>query len=147
MADVLIIYDSNTGNTEKAAAAVLEGVKATGASAAMKRLQETTEDDLRHAAAIILGSPCIHDSITGPVLEFVEGRLRNAGVSGKIGAAFGSYKWNGGNLPRLEAELRSRGMRLVAPGVNSHRAPNAETSEKLRRLGAAVAAEALKMKN
>jgi NAD(P)H dehydrogenase (quinone) len=146
MTDVLIIYDSNTGNTEKAAAEVLEGAKASGASATMKKLQETTEDDLRDAAAIIIGSPCIHDSITGPVLEFVEGRLRNARVSGKIGAAFGSYKWNGGNLPRLEAEMKSQGIRLVVPGVNSHRAPNAETSEKLRRIGAVVAEDALKLR-
>lgn len=146
MADVLVIYDTNTGNTEKAAAEVLEGAKASGASAVMKKVQHTTEDDLRDALAIVMGSPCIHDSITGPVLEFVESRMRNARPSGKIGAAFGSYKWNGGNLPRLEKELKQQGIRLVAPGVNSVRAPNAETIQKLRNLGRAVGEEALKLK-
>ncbi|CAJ36917.1 flavodoxin domain-containing protein [Methanocella arvoryzae] len=146
MTDVLIIYDSNTGNTEKAAAEVLEGVKESGASAVAKKVEDVTEADLRTALAVILGSPCLHDSITGRILYFVEGLMRNVSLSGRPGAAFGSYKWSGGNLSRLEAELKSQGIRLVAPGVNSLRAPNAETARKLRALGQTVGEEALKLK-
>jgi multimeric flavodoxin WrbA len=45
MTDVIIIYDSITGNTEKAAGYVLEGVKTAGASVEAKKINAVKHQD------------------------------------------------------------------------------------------------------
>lgn len=145
MVDVLIVYDTISGNTEKAAAEVLQGVKESGASVVMKKVEDTTDNDLRAASGIILGSPCINDSISGRMRDFTDEKLRDARISGKVGAAFGTYKWNGGNLRHLEKEMEYRGIRLVTAGVNSLHNPNQDTVQQLRNLGKTVGLEAKKL--
>ena len=56
MANVLIIYDSRTGNTEQMAKAAAEGAKR-GAEVDTKKATEAILDDLEAADAIILGFP------------------------------------------------------------------------------------------
>ena len=138
MVDVIIVYDTLSGNTEKAAAEVLQGVIESGVSVSMKKVEDTTETDLKEARGIILGSPCINDSISGRMRIFTDEKLRDARVSGKIGAAFGTHKWNGGNLRHLEKEMEFQGVKIVATGVNSLHNPNQDMVQKLRDLGKTV---------
>jgi NAD(P)H dehydrogenase (quinone) len=72
MADVFIVYDTKTGNTEKAAMEILEGVRESGASAEMKKVDDVTPDDLRGAKAVVLGSPNVYNNYSGKMREFVE---------------------------------------------------------------------------
>ncbi len=151
MVDVIIVYDTlsgnkeTAGNTEKAASEVLQGVIDSGASVTMKKVEDTTESDLREARGIILGSPCVNNSISGRMRIFTDETLRDARVSGKIGAAFGTYKWNGGNLRHLEKEMEYQGVKIVATGVNSMHHPNQEMVQKLHDLGKTVGTEAKKL--
>jgi flavorubredoxin len=147
MADVIIAYDTKTGVTERAAGLVLEGVKAAGAAGIMKKLQDVTEKDLQEAKAIILGSPNVNDNYSGPMREFIDGKMKNAKPIGKIGAAFGTYKWNTENLRRLETAMQYADISLVMPGVNAMHRPLAEDDAKLKALGEAVGREALKQKS
>jgi flavorubredoxin len=144
MADVVIIYDSKTGHTEKAAAEILKGVEESGASVEMKKVDDATVEDVKKAKGVILGSPCIGDNYTRKMRDFVEGRLIQAKPSDKLGAAFGSYKWNGGNLKSLENDLRWMGVRLVTEGVNVHHFADDDVYKKLRELGKKVGEEARK---
>jgi flavorubredoxin len=144
MADVIIAYDTKTGVTERAAALVLEGVKASGAEGVMKKLPDVTEKDLQDAKGIILGSPNVNDNYSGPMREFIDGKMKNARPRGKIGAAFGTYKWNTDNLRRLERAMEYADIKLVAPGVNALHRPMAEDDAKLKALGEAVGREAVK---
>jgi flavorubredoxin len=144
MADVIIAYDTKTGATERAAALVLEGVKAAGADGVMKKLQDVTEKDLEDARGIILGSPNVNDNYSGPMREFVDGKLKRADVGGKIGAAFGTYKWNTDNLKRLQIAMEYEDIKLVGPGVNALHRPRAEDDAALKALGEAVGHAALK---
>jgi flavorubredoxin len=146
MADVIIAYDTKTGATERAAALVLEGVKASGADGVMKKLQDVTEKDLQEAKGIILGSPNVNDNYSGPMREFIDGKMKNAKPSGKFGAAFGTYKWNTENLRRMETAMQYADIRLVVPGVNALHRPVAEDDARLKALGEAVGREALKQK-
>ncbi len=143
MADVIIVYDSNTGNTEKVAQEVLNGVKESGASVEMKKVDEATVDDLRRAKAVVLGSPNIHDNYSGPMRNFIETKLKQAKPSDKIGGAFGTHKWNTDNVKRLEQDLRWLGMRIVAAGVNVHRRETGE-AQKVREFGKKIGEEAKK---
>jgi Uncharacterized flavoproteins len=144
MADVIIVYDTKTGATDRAAVLVLEGVKAAGANGVMKKIGDTTGKDLLDAKGIILGSPNVNNNYSGPMRYFIDDVLKNAKPSGKIGAAFGTYKWNTDNLKRLEADMEYIGIRLVTPGVNAHHRLSPEDSERLKALGEAIGREALK---
>jgi flavorubredoxin len=146
MADVIIVYDTKTGATERAAALILEGVKAAGADGVMKKAGDATEQDLRDAKGIILGSPNINDNYSGTLRYFIDDVLKKASPAGKMGAAFGTYKWNTDNLKRLEADMEYIGIRLAAPGVNAHHRLVPDDIERLKALGEAVGREALKRK-
>ena len=135
MPDVIIIYDSKTGNTEKAAGYVLEGVKAAGASVEIKKINTAKPEDVSGAKAIIVGSYCMRDKCSMDIDSFV-GMLP---PTQKPGAAFGSYGFSGGQLQKLEALMAKAGIRLVTPGVNSLKTPDEATAQKLRELGEKVA--------
>ncbi len=146
MVDVIIIYDTVTGTTAKAAAEVLAGVKASGADCIVKKVQEASENDLAYPPGIILGSPNVNDNYSGRMRGFIDGPMKDARLWGKVGAAFGTYKWNQDNVRKLEVAMEQDGIKIVAPGVNSLRHPDNETAQKLRDLGEAVGKEALKLK-
>ncbi len=141
---MIIVYDSKTGNTEKAAQAILAGVKESGASVEIKRVDDATVDDLRAAKGIILGSPNIYDNYSGKMRELVDARLAQAKPSDKVGAAFGTYKWNDDNLKNLQNDLRWKGVRIVCEGVNVHRPTGGDVLKKLREIGRKVGEEAKK---
>lgn len=144
MTDVIIIYDSNTGNTEKAAQEIFAGVKESGASVEIKRVDDATVQDMRAAKGIILGSPNVYGNYTGKMRELVDTRLVQAKPSDKVGAAFGTYKWNNDNLKSLENDMRWKGVRMVCDGVNVHKHANGDVAKKLRELGKKVGEEAKK---
>ena len=145
MVDVVIIYDSKTGNTARAAEEVLAGVNDSGVSVELKKVEDATVDDLKGAKGIILGSPCINDNYSTRIREFVQDKLIQAKPSDKMGAVFGTYKWNGGNIPKLENDLRWMGVRLVTDGVNVHKREEKEQIAKLRELGKKVGEETKKL--
>jgi flavorubredoxin len=147
MVDVIVIYDTlGTGYTEKAAQEVMEGVRSSGADAVLKKAEDTKEADLKEPTGIIIGSPNVNDNFSGRTREFVEGPLKNVHPDSKVGAAFGTHKWNTLNVHNLEKAMINESIRLVAPGVNATHRMNDETVQKLRELGAAVGREALKIK-
>jgi flavorubredoxin len=142
MPDIIIIYDSKTGNTEKAAGYVLEGVLSAGVSAEVKKINKAKHEDVAGARGIIVGSYCMRDRCSMDIDSFV-GMMPAADVEKKPGAAFGSYGFSGGQLPKLEALMTKAGISLVAPGVNSLKAPDEQAAQRLRELGKKVA-EAVK---
>ena len=63
---VLVAYYSRTGNTEKFAKGVAEGVKRVpGAAAEVRRVEDVTKEDLEAADAIALGCPTYFGNIPG----------------------------------------------------------------------------------
>jgi len=137
MPDVIIIYDSKSGNTEKAAGYVLEGVLSAGASAEFKKINKVNPEDVAGAKGIIVGSYCMRDRCSMDIDSFM-GMINPAYVAKKPGAAFGSYGFSGGQLQKLEALMIKAGISLVSPGVNSLKTPDEPTAEKLRELGKKV---------
>lgn len=93
---VLVTYHSATGNTEKMAQGVAEGVKAVpGTSVVLKRVGEVIRDDLLSADAVIVGSPVYVGSISGQVKTFLDNwgpkfglETRSRSMRNKVGAAF-----------------------------------------------------------
>jgi NAD(P)H dehydrogenase (quinone) len=87
---VLVLYHSKTGNTEKLAQAVVEGVKEIkDVNALLKSVSEVTEDDFVKSTGIIAGSPVYFGTMSHELKtifdKFVPIRKK---MEGKIGAAF-----------------------------------------------------------
>ena len=62
--NMLVVYYSVTGNTEKMANAVVEGaLKIPGVDAVARSVDRVTENDLKTADAIILGSPTYYGNM------------------------------------------------------------------------------------
>jgi NAD(P)H dehydrogenase (quinone) len=89
---VLIIYDSQTGNTEKMALQVLKGVKeVTNAKPVLKKVDQATLEDLETADAIIMGSPTYYGQMSGKLKTFIDSSNKIHGkLAGKAGGAFTS---------------------------------------------------------
>ncbi len=90
-ADVLIAYDSLTGNTERMAQAVAEGVRRVdGAVATVKRVSEVSKEDLTAAEAIVLGCPAYYANISGRMKTAIDDWSWKMKVdfTDKVGGAF-----------------------------------------------------------
>jgi len=158
MAKILIVYDSRTGNTEKMALAVAEGVKQVkGAIAEVKKAGETNPSDLQEADGIIMGSPTYYGQMSAKLKTLVDESVKIHGkLEGKIGAAFTS---SGGTASGAETTLLSIVQALLVHGMivqgrsdDKHYgaaavgAPKEEEIESCKRLGKKVATLALKLK-
>ena len=146
MTDVIIVYDSRTGFTEKAALEIAEGVKESGAEVSLKKVEEASEKDLIEPKGIILGSLNIGNTYSGVMRAFLDEKASKVKLSGKVGAVFGTHKWTAGNIHKLETDLLYRDVRIVAPGVNASHYFNDDIVKALRGLGKKVGEEALKLK-
>ena len=92
---VLVTYHSLSGNTERMAVAVVDGVKSVpGTEALLKRVGQVTADDLFSADAVVVGSPVYWSNMSGEVKTFFDNWQFKFGVfpefkmKNKIGAAF-----------------------------------------------------------
>ena len=106
MLKALIIYDSKTGNTEKMAFLVAEGVRESdGVECVVKRVEDATLEDLIQAQGIIVGSPTYYGGMSGKLKEFFDKSVEIHGkLDGKIGAAFTS---SGGTASGAETTVIS----------------------------------------
>lgn len=92
---VLVAYHSLSGNTERMADAVVEGVKSVpGTVVVLKRVGQVTADDLFSSDAVIVGSPVYWSNMSGEVKTFFDNWQFKFGVfpefkmKNKVGAAF-----------------------------------------------------------
>lgn len=122
---VLVAFHSQSGNTEKMAEAVAEGVHSEGAAAAVKKIGEVTQEDLEAADAVALGSPVHMGDVAVEVREALVnwaygfGFWRSRGLMNKPCAVFatGGAPSNGKEFTMLSMALGmlQYGMILVTP--------------------------------
>ena len=103
---VLIVHDSETGNTEKMAHAVAEGVKETGSlDVVIRNADEITNAELLKADGIIVGSPTYYGQMSNKIKSMFDKSVKIHGkLKGKVGAAFTS---SGGIATGAETTLIS----------------------------------------
>ena len=88
---ILIVYDSRSGNTEKMAHAVAEGVREEDVNVVIRKVDDASVDELPDADGVILGSPVYYGLPTGKIKEFVDASVKYHGkLDGKVGGAFAS---------------------------------------------------------
>ena len=92
MSRALVVYDSKTGNTEKMAQAIGEGIREAEMEVEVKRVDDTSLTDLAAADAIILGSPTQFCTMSGKMKAFIDKSIEiyPHKLQNKVGAAFTS---------------------------------------------------------
>jgi len=146
MAKVLIVYYSRSGNTEKMAEYIAEGLKKGAVEAEVKKVQEVKPDDLLKFDGIIIGSPTYYGTMAAEIKRLLDDSVRFHGrLDGKCGAAFSSSaNIGGGNettiLDILNAML-IHGMIIQGDPQGDHYgavaidSPDARAVKQCRRMG------------
>jgi len=95
MAKILVAYTSVTGNTEKMAQYIAEGIRFSGSEVTTKNIA-TIEDasELNGYDGYILGSPTYNRDITKDMKAFLF-LTKRANLEGRLAGAFGSYTHSG----------------------------------------------------
>ncbi len=138
MPKVLILYDTQTGNTGRMAEAVAEGARSVdGVDVVLKRVGGGW-GELPEADAVIIGSPTRSTQPTRAIKTFLSG-LSKVPLKGKVGNAFGSYGWSGEAMGIVVQALKEQGVRVVGKGVRVRRRPNADGLAQCKELGQTVA--------
>jgi len=111
-----VVYWSGTGNTEKMAEAVAEGIEAAGADAVLFKVSETTSDEIAKYDKFALGCPAmgievLEESEFEPFFTSLEPLLKD-----KIVALFGSFGWGGTYIGAWAQRVIEAGAKLAAPG-------------------------------
>ena len=150
MAEILIIYFSKTGNTEKMARSVAEGVKEEGMHVEVKKVEDASVDDLLDAKGIIIGSPTYFGTMAAEIKSFLDESVKHFGkLTGKIGASFSSSALvGGGNETTVLSILKAlliHGMIIQGETSGGHYgpvaigAPDKKSEEECKKLGQKVA--------
>ncbi len=157
---VLVAYYSVTGNTEKMAEAVAEGVRSVpGASVVLKRTGEVTAEDLEAADGVILGSPTYWGNVAGPMKTFIDDWWFEYKVSlaDKVGGSFASGGGESGGKENvvysLNIAMLNGGMLVTGPlidglggaGVTAVDPVDDEALEACRALGKRIAGVARRL--
>jgi flavodoxin I len=140
MANILVLYYSRTGNTEKMAEAVVEGAKSVN-GVKVELSYHVSSEALSGYDALLIGIPTYHHDMTIEIKTlFEEAAQKNLDLKGKIGAAFGSYGWSG-EAPKLVLEIMKYkfAMNVTEPPLLSKYTPDEATLQKCRELGIRVA--------
>jgi len=117
----LVVYDSRTGNTEKMAMAISEGMKKRGLDTETKKVEDTSMGDLTNADAIVFGTPTYFANISSKMKQFIDetveifpNQLKN-----KIGAAFTSWGGIGAETTLLSFIMAMLLHRMIIVGHQS----------------------------
>jgi NAD(P)H dehydrogenase (quinone) len=144
---ILVMYDSRTGNTEKLAEAVAEGVKRiSGVTVELKRAESVTPEDVIDADGYAVGSPSHFSIMSGQILTLLTDlySMRHK-MAGKPMAVFTTG--TGGQVTALENIERIIGVfnpRFVKPGIAVEGAPREVDKLQAAKLGEKLAKAVVK---
>lgn len=97
MSKILVVYHSKSGNTEKMAVAVGEGIKKKGVEADVKKVSDVNVDDIPKYDGMIVGSPNYFGSMAAEIKSFFDVSVKHfKKLEWKVGAAFSSTGMQGG---------------------------------------------------
>jgi len=139
MSRILVLYYSQTGNTEMMASAVAEGAKNAG-NVEVELEYHVDADDLNRFDAIVVGVPTYYHDVPMDFKRlFEEVARKGISLKGKVGAAFGSYGWSG-EAPKLVLEIMKNKfeMRLIEPLLLAKYTPDQNSLNMCRDLGRRV---------
>lgn len=142
MSEIMVVYWSQTGNTETMANEVAAGIKEAGRECTVADVSSVSPDTLKAASVFALGCPAmgaevLEEDEMEPFMLEVE-----TFAGGKQIGLFGSYGWGDGQWMRdWEERVANAGASVVGGhGVIANETPDEEALSGCRALGRQLAA-------
>ena len=142
-----IVYWSGSGNTEKMANLIAQGIKENGVEAQLIDVSHANSDIFNDEDIIILGCPAmgaemLEESEFEPFIESISSK-----VSGKKAVLFGSYDWGDGEWMRdWMSRMEEYGCDVIFDGLIIREALEDDCTECLE-LGKKIAVMLVKSSN
>ena len=137
----VIIYDTMWGSTEQMARQIADGLREGGTEVKMLSMHANDRSkaalEILNAGALLIGSPVLNSQIF-PAMADVLCYLKGLRKKNLIGAAFGSYGWNGAPVDSLTKMLEEMGVEVIAPAVKSPFVPDENIKKSCFELGQLV---------
>jgi flavorubredoxin len=112
----LILFSSMTGNTSKVAQSISQGLTEMGVETNIVNIKtadlDTILDLVKESSAIIIGSSTRYGDMIGSIEDVVK-EIVKLDLSGKFGAAFGSYGWSGEAIEIINDYLKNSNITLL----------------------------------
>jgi len=136
---VLVVYDSLTGNTARAAELLAEGAKAVKeVKVEIRKVDAVSVKELEEAEAVILGCPTHGFTASKKMKAFLNRPEVREALKGKTGAIFASCSLTPRALKWLEETLKGLNFNMVGKlGVRF--SPKGEKENTFKNLGKRVA--------
>lgn len=125
-----IVYWSGSGNTERMAELIKEGILSSGQAVETSLVSEVKVDDLLTDEILVLGCPAMGDEVLEesefePFIEEISSK-----VSGKKVALFGSYGWGDGQWMRdFEERMIGYGCTIISEPLIIQNDPDGSENE------------------
>lgn len=95
MAKALIVYATRTGETERIAELIAEGLRISGIETDMVKAGDVKKAaELEPYDALLFGAPTYHGDMIQGMKTFLF-LAENANLAGKVGGSFGAFGWSG----------------------------------------------------
>jgi NAD(P)H dehydrogenase (quinone) len=120
MKKIIVAYYSKTGNTEKIACLIVEGVKkVSGITAELRHVETIDAKEAAEADGFVFGSPAYFSMMAGPMMTLLtEFYFVRDKLGGKPMAAFAT---GGGSqtktIANIESVLKAFNPKLIQPGL------------------------------
>ncbi|MHA1959245.1 MAG: flavodoxin family protein [Candidatus Thorarchaeota archaeon] len=123
MKSVVVVYESQFGNTELLAQEIAAGIEETGEVKTFLTKPKSVEPrEIQTADAVLFGSPNHMGRQTRGMKKFI-GKLAREGISGKLTACFDTYMGNDESkaVHKMEELIIKKlpGLSLVTPGLSA----------------------------
>jgi flavorubredoxin len=142
MKNILIVYHSQTGNTEAMAKSISEGASAAGATVVLKKAVDAIDTDLLGCDVVVFGTPNYFGYMAGMVKDFFDRvwlTIRDK-LADKPYVVFGSYGGGGTvGIETVENICNRLGMKRICEPVSTQRQPSAESLNECKELGGKLA--------
>ena len=142
MKNLLIVYHSQSGNTEAMAKAIAEGATAAGANVSLKKAVEANDADILNCDAIAIGTPNYFSYMAGMVKDFFDRVwvVVREKLADKPYVAFGSYGGGGtAAIETVEHICDGLKMKKICEAVSAQREPKEENLTACKELGKKLA--------
>lgn len=140
MKNILVVYWSGTGNTEKMANFIGKGISSGGANPIVESVSNVDANKIDKFEVIALGCPSMGNEVLeeSEMEPFVESIAQK--VNGKKVALFGSYGWGDGQWMRDWVDrMESYGADVIENGLTINNEPDKDGEEECITLGKELA--------
>lgn len=107
MPDVLIAFTTRSGDTQKIAETIAEGIRFEGLEAEVVNVTTIKDEKaLEGYRAYVFGAPTYHGEMIQPMKTFLF-LAEKAGLAEKVGGSFGAFGWSGEAPERIYQTMKN----------------------------------------